>query len=347
MGWEDRSYYRERGPSGGFNPLMWLFTGTVPLFVVFGIRVKAHASMFLIMALILLFGMSEGSRITDKVQGATFLFLVVLLHEFGHCFAARWVGGEADEIIMHPLGGLAMARPPRRPLPTFITVAGGPAVNVLICIITGVLLYIAWDYVPWNPLQYIRPKSSTWLEVGVYAYWFYTISFFLLLFNLLPIFPLDGGQMLQSILWPWVGYYKSMKFACITGMIGAVVVGIYGMYIGQFLLLGIAIMGFFYCFQMNQQLKQMGPGMMEDEPEFAVATYTSENRSRRKANDRAAKRLAKLKQDEVDEQERIDAILAKVSAQGMQSLTWMEKRALRKATEHQRQRDAEKRNLRR
>src|SRR5688572_26946288 len=118
MAWQDRPYYRDRDPSAG-NPLMWLLTGSVPLFTVFGIRVRAHASMVLYAVLVLIFGLGPGYAWQDRVQNVTLLFAIVLLHEFGHCFAARWVGGEANDILMHPLGGLAMASPPRRPLPTF------------------------------------------------------------------------------------------------------------------------------------------------------------------------------------------------------------------------------------
>ncbi len=112
---------------------------------------------------------------------------------------------------MHPLGGLAFARAPHRPLPTFITVAGGPAVNVVICLLTGGVLWALYGWLPWNPFRF-RPisgfESASWLNVWSYTYWVYQVSWMLLCFNLLPIFPLDGGQMLQSILWPKFGYYK-------------------------------------------------------------------------------------------------------------------------------------------
>ena len=153
MAWQDRPYYRDSGQGAG-NPLMWVFYGTVPLFTAFGIRVKAHATLLLSAALILLLGFGDGFVWQDKVFSVTMLFAIVLLHEFGHCFTARWVGGEADEIIMHPLGGLALARAPHRPLPTFLTIAGGPAVNVLICLVFGAVLWATTKphWVPWKAL---------------------------------------------------------------------------------------------------------------------------------------------------------------------------------------------------
>jgi len=65
------------------------------------------------------------------------LFFSVLLHEFGHCFAARSVDGEANEVLLWPLGGLAKCELPHSAWAHFVTAAGGPAVNVLLCGISG------------------------------------------------------------------------------------------------------------------------------------------------------------------------------------------------------------------
>src|SRR3954454_6179219 len=163
MGWQDRSYYRDS--SGSTNPLVWLLTGRVALFNVFGIQVYAHASLILYAAITLLLGMGRaGFYWQDRVMNVSVLFLVVLLHEFGHCFAARWVGGEADEILMHPLGGLALTRPPHPPLPMFLTLARGPAVSVLICLVCGVILWSVFGWVPWNPFRFHPiPGYAGWL----------------------------------------------------------------------------------------------------------------------------------------------------------------------------------------
>src|SRR4051812_19318582 len=151
MAFQDRPYYRDRSGSTG-NPLMWLLTGSIPLFTVFGIHVRAHASLILTIVLVLLFGFGTPAPLQERVISSAILFLIVLLHEFGHCFAARWVGGEADQILMHPLGGLALAAPPRRPLPTFITVAAGPAGYVLICIVCGGGVWVFGGWVSWEPV---------------------------------------------------------------------------------------------------------------------------------------------------------------------------------------------------
>ena len=108
MGWQDRDYNRSHGRSPS-NPLEWIMFGQVPLFRVFGISVRAHASLIIFIVLSLIFGLGYGGNTwQDRLESMIALFTIVLLHEFGHCFTARWVGGSANDIVMHPLGGLAM-----------------------------------------------------------------------------------------------------------------------------------------------------------------------------------------------------------------------------------------------
>lgn len=346
MGWEDRPYYREgRSTSGG--PLNWLLFGSVPLFTAFGIRVRAHSSLILAMALVLIFGVGGfGDTFVGRLEALSALFLIVLLHEFGHCFTARWVGGSAEDILMTPLGGLAFARPPRRPLPTFLTIAGGPAVNVLICLVTGGALLSLGYSVPVNIFRwgtYVTGFGAPrgWIELNFFIFLVFTTSWALLLFNLWPIYPLDGGQMVQAILWPRVGYLRSMKIAAVTGMIGSGVMCLVGIF-GGLILLFIGLSCFMTNFSLHQQLKHAGPGDIDapDEVDYSASIYAKDPKSRRRRKGWFARRAASLEEERA-EQQKIDAILAKVSAHGMNSLTWLEKRALHRATERQRKRDLE------
>jgi Zn-dependent protease len=347
MGYQDRSYYRDSG-SGSSNPLMWLIAGSMPLFTAFGIRVRAHASMVLFIGLVLLFGLGdEGFAWEDRIQSMSMLFLIVLLHEFGHCFAARWVGGEANDILMHPLGGLALTQPPHRWVPTFITVAAGPSVNLLICLVCGTFLWFSIGWLPWGFGHFVPPHDLTasMLSALRWPFWIYQISLMLLLFNLLPIFPLDGGQMLQALLWPAVGYYKSMLFSCTAGMVGAILLFAYGIVKFELFLVLLAASGFFYCIQLRRALVSAGPEEYSDTTDYSAA-YEQPERPRRPSR-WAAKRALKLAHAERRERIMVDQILAKVSAHGMHSLTWMERRTLKRATEQQRRRDAEMSRLKR
>lgn len=359
MAWQDRPYYRDRDSSAG-NPLMWLLTGSIPLFTIFNIRVRAHASLVVLIALVLLFGLGEHSGVAMRVQSMSILFLVILLHEFGHCFAARWTGGEANDILMTPLGGLAMAMARRRPWPTFVTVAGGPLVNVAICIICALGMWLLKQPLFVTPGGMIRnmPREA-WSNINIYLYLFYAISMALLIFNILPVFPMDGGQLLQAILWKPLGYFRSMMITLNIGLVGSVLMMVTGLAMigaGGFGIL-IMIIGancLINCYQMRAMMRAEGPWAFQDEDaiDYGASLYSGSatETKRKRPGLRArmsAKRAAKLSREAANEQRAIDAILAKVSAHGMQSLSWSEKRMLKKATEHQRQRDLELRSSRR
>lgn len=351
MAWQDRHYYRDQGASS--NPLLWLLNGSIPLFTAFGIRVRMHVSLLILLVLTLVTAStSAGIGVQNAITGSIILFGIILVHEFGHCFAARSVGGDANEILMWPLGGLAYADAPNRAWPQLVTAAGGPLVNVVICLITAaVLLVINWHAgdLTWNPLshKFHIPYGN---PVAYYLWWIFIVSWALLLFNLVPIFPLDGGRIFQTLLWFKLGYYRATMIATVVGMAGSVVLAVFGLtQLGSWsglLLICIGVSCFMYCFQLRAQLKAAGPWEFQDDsgPDYSASLWSSDEdkpRRSRKLSRRAVRKLRKQQQDEEAEQAQIDAILAKVSAHGMHSLTWSEKRALRKATERQRRREVE------
>jgi Zn-dependent protease len=135
------------------DPLNW----SLPLFRAFGIQVRLHI-LYIIITLGMLFRTAQLSNNFKEVIEFTLiwvvmLFVIILLHEFGHCFAARRVNGEASEILMWPLGGLAFCEVPHTPRANFICAFGGPLVNLIICAVAGVLLMIAGYLPPMNPFQ--------------------------------------------------------------------------------------------------------------------------------------------------------------------------------------------------
>jgi hypothetical protein len=222
---------------------------------------------------------------------------------------------------------------------------------VAICVVTAVgmaILNRGDPNVPWNPLssKFYVPYDNT----AVYFFWFvFIVSWANLLFNLLPIFPMDGGRLLQEILWFKLGYYRSMIIALTVGMVGAALMTLWGLvnfgswYGGVLLFLGISCL--WTCYATRAAMRAEGPWAFQEEDamDYSASLFNAgpERPKHKRLSKRVVKRAQRRETEEREEQERVDLILAKVSAQGMQSLTWWEKRALHKATERQRQRDME------
>lgn len=138
------------------DPINW----ALPIYRLFGILVRVHL-FFPIVALGVFLRLSSqaGNLISDGelfVFVVVLPFLLVLLHEYGHCFAARSVGGTADQILMWPLGGLAFVTCPETPRANFITTIAGPMVNLVICVICSLAL-LAGGY---SPLKALNPLGA-------------------------------------------------------------------------------------------------------------------------------------------------------------------------------------------
>ena len=210
------------------NPINWSFA----IGRLFGIRIKLHLFFLIFVGLYIIRYALDGQFLYGVGVTVT-LFSIVLLHEFGHCFGARFTGGEADEILLWPLGGLASVNPPHNAGAHMITTVAGPSVNVVICAVCSAIL-VLWTGslggVPWNPLHPMLPADLTLLatvtEPQIWLMRFFGLSYFLLLINLLPIFPFDGGRIVQAWLWPKKGYVASMELATGTGMVGAIAIGL-------------------------------------------------------------------------------------------------------------------------
>ena len=169
-----------------------------------------HWSWFLVAAYEIQGGIGSYSSVTWRVLEYLALFLIVMLHEFGHALACRQVGGSANQIVLWPLGGVAYVNPPPRPGATLWSIAAGPLVNVA-------LLPILWGLGTWSASlgwAHTLPDVFRLLRAVLY------IDVVLLLFNILPIYPLDGGQILRSLLWFVMGRARSLMVATILGFIG-------------------------------------------------------------------------------------------------------------------------------
>lgn len=184
-------------------------SGSFRLFRVAGIQVYLHWWWFVFAVFeISLRGRAYSSLAWNAAEYVS-LFLIVLLHEFGHSLACRSVGGKADEIILWPLGGIAFVRPPPRAGAELWSIAAGPLVNVvLIPVIYGLM---------WLRITYGWGIDSP--DLGRLLKAVFVINISLLVFNMVPVYPLDGGQILRSLLWFAIGRARSLQVASIVGFI--------------------------------------------------------------------------------------------------------------------------------
>jgi Zn-dependent protease len=423
------------------DPFSWSF----PLGRVFGITVRVHL-LFPLFALAMILRVAfdkdfKGTGLwVDTTIVLALLFFSVLLHEFGHCFAARSVEGDAQEVLLWPLGGLAAVEVPHTPKANFITAAGGPAVNLVLCLGVGLIL-AANSFVPaFNPLDWSNayaPKLYNWaddtnygskhflekregdlrflgyVEPGpagtpnpvdptlaernpgkyetvtlranqvstvskekqppeyvwkdtqvrvvpagraeltswqVLAARFFWVNWALLLLNvLLPGFPLDGGRMLQSIVWWRTDYRQGTITAVFAGFVVMIVIALFGIVVNEVMPLLLAAFIYVSCRHQWYVLETGG----EEHPfgyDFSQG-YTSLERDqpaqpRRKRPNfiqrwlqkRAQKKAQREQETREAEERRMDELLEKVQQHGLQALTDEERRFLTRVSARYRNR---------
>jgi Zn-dependent protease len=320
----------------------------------FGITIRVHI-LFVIWIAYRLISDWQAWQLHAAFLGM--LFAIVLIHEFGHCFGARSVGGFAENILMWPLGGLAYAHAPMTAWAQFVTVACGPLVNVLFCLGSGAILAITaktlaiFSLSPFNSVA-VPYGAPPWFGYLAIFYW---VNYFLLALNLLPIYPLDGGQLFQCLLWPFVGLQSALTIACQVGIAGCIGLGLWGLTGGGGMLIFIALFGGFTCWQ---RLKMLRYGMVVDESikrapyreyrprreGFFARMFKRKRRPRPNAADVSNPNPGgweRKVQEEADLAVELDRILKKVHDQGLNSLSYVERQTLQRATRERQQRERE------
>ncbi|HUK81445.1 MAG TPA: site-2 protease family protein, partial [Verrucomicrobiae bacterium] len=184
--------------------------GAFRLFRFAGIDVFLHWSWFLVAAYEI---SAESHRYSSPVWNALeylALFAIVTMHEFGHALACRSVGGRANQIVLWPLGGVAYVDPPPRPGAVLWSIAAGPLVNVALVVVLKLIGIVCRA----SGVPESAPNAFLLLQsVAI-------INLILLVFNMLPVYPLDGGQILQALLWFPLGRAKSLMVAASIGFVG-------------------------------------------------------------------------------------------------------------------------------
>lgn len=235
--WADSAYH----PPMPFGPPMPTSSRQQPgcwhLFRAWGIDVHLHWSWLLIAGFFIASPIGTQSMLWRAAAYLT-LFAIITLHEFGHALATRSVGGSANTIVLWPLGGIAFVTPPRRPGAVLWSIAAGPLVNLALIPAT---LFLAIGANSGDPFADPTSFAANW---AWYTYTVFAINLALFCFNMLPIYPLDGGQIVQALLWFVIGQAKSLKITATLGLIAGAAVFVGSLLTGElwFVILAVFVM---------------------------------------------------------------------------------------------------------
>ena len=173
-----------------------------------GIDIYIHATFLLIIAWVVMTHWLQGQNVAATIDGIVFvlaIFACVVLHELGHALTARRYGIRTHDIILYPIGGVArLERLPEKPRQELWVALAGPAVNVVIAAVLFAGLQVTSS---------LEPLSA--LEVGKGAFFerLMVVNIFLVIFNMIPAFPMDGGRVVRALLAMRMEYTRATQIA--------------------------------------------------------------------------------------------------------------------------------------
>ena len=190
-----------------------------------GIDVYIHATFLLLIGWVGYSHWLENQNLGEVLSGVGFilvLFLCVILHEYGHALTARKYGIKTRDITIYPIGGVArLERMPEKPIEELWVALMGPAVNVVIAAGLFAYLFLTANLVPLNELTV---ASGSFLERVM------MVNVSLVLFNLIPAFPMDGGRVLRALLATRMDYVRATQIAASVGQGLALLFGFIGLF---------------------------------------------------------------------------------------------------------------------
>ncbi len=196
-----------------------------------GIAVYAHATFLILLGFVVLSHWSHGHSLQATLEGVGFIVAIfgcVVLHEFGHALTAARFGIKTRDITLLPIGGVArLERMPDDPRQELWVALAGPAVNVVIAAALFAWLELTASY---TPLEQLTATN------GAFVQRLLVVNVFLVLFNLLPAFPMDGGRVLRAILATRLEYTHATQIAATIGQAMALLFAFAGIFGNPFLL---------------------------------------------------------------------------------------------------------------
>jgi Zn-dependent protease/CBS domain-containing protein len=200
-----------------------------------GSEIRIHLTFLILLAWIGIAQYMAGGAdaALDSIAFVVAVFACVALHELGHALAARRYGISTPDITLLPIGGLArLSRVPEKPSEEIVIAVAGPAVNVVIAVALVVVFGARFEPVSMSEIE--NPTYGFLTRLAV-------VNIFLVLFNLIPAFPMDGGRVLRAVLAYRLGRRKATELAARIGQALAFAFGFLGLIGGNVILVFIAI----------------------------------------------------------------------------------------------------------
>jgi Zn-dependent protease len=211
--------------------MQWSF----PIGRVAGSELRIHLTFFLLLLWIGIVHFQAGGS-SAAVEGVLFIiaiFTCVVLHEFGHALAARRYGIATPRITLLPIGGVAeLERMPEKPSEEIVVALAGPAVNVVIAAV--LILFLGARLEPEALAEIENPAVGFLARLAM-------VNVILVVFNMIPAFPMDGGRVLRALLATRYSRAKATQIAATVGQVAAFGFGFLGLVGGNPLLIFVAI----------------------------------------------------------------------------------------------------------
>lgn len=319
-----------------------------------GVRVRLHASFLVVIVLACYLAHLAGTRSSSEVDFTAYgllasliLLVSVAIHELGHGIAAWQLGGGTDLVVLGPLGGMNPPHVPHEPQREVIAALAGPIANLLMMLaLTPALIVqdIDLSQILKQPLHPSNLLSGPLPLVSVkLAFW---INWLLMMVNMFPAAPFDGGRALRSVLWPYMTYRGATRVVANSGLVIALCLVLMGWYMhrqaeGRLLpeWVPLATLAIYLFFSARQEARKIEEEEIDDDLfgyDFSQG-YTSLERAasaprrpsllKRWLQQRRDKKLLRLRDIEEEEERRFDEVLIRVKDLGMNGIS-PEERAL-------------------
>jgi len=333
-----------------YRPRPTWMNASLPAGSLAGVRIAIHWTFFLLLVVhTLIAGVEHGAEWAGvSLSIFVLLFGIILAHEFGHVFAARREGIESDRVMLWPLGGVAMLGQEAVGGAEVRIAAAGPAVNLLFAI---ALLPVLWlsgfvmDFALLNPLDFwpeVRSGAPDFAQKVLYGV--YKANLIVLLFNLIPAFPMDGGRILRGALYRKYGYLRSVIVATSVAFAFCVLMLVWAILARELILGLIAVFVAFDAWRTRRHAMAMSAtepdeGFMGYDFSMgntSLAKPSAEERREEKRAERERRRREREQEREREMEAEVDRILDKITREGMESLTRRERSFLERASRKKR-----------